>query len=260
MTPSAPSSRRPFLLVLAVALLATGSALAQDRASWSIGAGAVVSPRPYEGVSTEIIPIPVLTWHYKGFFFEGMRAGFGGPLLDHLSAEVFVQARFDGYEADDSAALTGMEDRDPSADLGLEAKGTWEHFEVGVSAMTDVLDESDGEEVELFLAFPASAGRWRVTPQVALEWQNADLANHYYGVRESEATADRPAYEPGKSVNVVADLGVLRPFGERWLFAAGVEATWLADEIVDSPIVADDVAVGGYFAFTYRFGADPFAR
>ena len=64
--------RRTTLLLLACALFALPSTLlGQSKdSSFSIGAGVVSAPRPYEDVDSETLVIPVLLYQKGGFYFR----------------------------------------------------------------------------------------------------------------------------------------------------------------------------------------------
>jgi outer membrane protein len=243
------------MLCLVCAVPAAAQPPAEEGPIWSVGAGAVFAPRPYEGMDAEVFPIPVVGVRYRNFYWDGIRAGFRFSPAEHLGLDLFAAARFDGYEEDDSDAVRGMAERRLSADLGFRVSGEWERVETGLSLRTDVLDRSDGQEVEADVSFPMEAGSWRITPGLAVSWLSDDLVDYYYGVRPGEALPDRPGYEGEDTLNLSAEVAFLRPFADgRWLFLAGAEAVWFGSEIRDSPIVDDDLGWGGRIAIVRRFG------
>lgn len=221
---------------------------------WSLGLGTVISPEPYLGADDEVIVFPVLVVQWKRLAFEGFRLAYtlGGD--EGLEVRALAQARFLGYEADDSPALGGMEDREISMDLGFDL--TWEPGPVGLetAVLVDALGRSDGQEARLGLIFPRRLGRrWRIEPGLGVAWQSSDFTAYYYGVRPDEARPGRPAYEPGDVVNL--DAGVeISFFGGSGVTVLGeLRYTSLASEIEDSPIVDDGETLSGFLAAVYRF-------
>jgi outer membrane protein len=247
-----------FVLCLLL-LLSCGPASAQRPASdgveVSLGLGAVVSPRPFIGTNAEVFPIPMLGIRYKSFFFEGTRLGFRGRPAEHFEASVFAAARFDGVDPDDSPALTGMEERDLSVDLGLRLAGVWDHFEVDLIGTQDLLDRSGGQDAELGLAFPFSAGSWRLKPRVSGRWLSDDVVDYYYGVRPSEARPGRAAYAGRDTWNLKAEMSFTRPFNNGWTLLFKADWERLGSEIADSPIVNENDSLGGFAAMVYTFGS-----
>ena len=88
--------------------------------TWSLGAGFVVSPRPYIGAEARVIPIPSLELRYRNWFFQGIRGGYRFIDSAPFTANIFAQAQFSGLDSEDSLFLEGMETRNRSMDAGVE--------------------------------------------------------------------------------------------------------------------------------------------
>ena len=69
-----------------------------------------------------------------------------------------------------------------------------------------------------------------------MEWLSAKVTNYYFGVTSSEATASRPFYQPGSSVNLVAGLHFNYDLGRRSTILFGYEANILGPAAANSPI------------------------
>ena len=80
-------------------------------------------------------------------------------------------------------------------------------------------------------------------PYFMLAARDAKLNNYYYGVLPSEATPDRPAYEPGSGVNATLGLNARYDFTNHWHFLAGISAARWAGGVqsgmATGPIVRD---------------------
>ncbi len=85
----------------------------------SIGVGALWSTEPYRGVDNEIWAFPTFTWQRGRFFVRETGLGFQVAGDENWSLDAFAELRFDGYDADDSDFLEGMDDRDGSLDAGF---------------------------------------------------------------------------------------------------------------------------------------------
>jgi outer membrane protein len=243
----------PASLVLVTAVPARAQGGLPDK-SVSLGAGVVVTPKPYLDADSEILPLPVIGLRYKAFYFEGIRMGVRGRPRPHLELDGFVQVRFDGYEEDDSPALAGMADRDMSMDAGFGVAGKWDGAEVGLTLLVDALDESGGHELDLSVGFPFEAGRWRLKPSATVAFQSEDLVDHYYGVLPGEATADRPEYAGEDTINLRIGLQAVRPFDSGWSLLLKAEMVAFGDEIKASPIVDDKLGLRARAAAFYTFG------
>jgi len=222
---------------------------------WSLGLGAVSSPKPYKGADAELRLIPFLELSYKRFYFQGIR--FGYKLVDgaELDLDVRGRYRFAGYEEDDSPYLAGMEDRRGTVDGGLALEWRRGRFGVAASAFADLLGRSDGAElaVNVSWAQPLADRQVLLTPAVGVEWQNAGLVDYYYGVRPDEALPGRPAYAGDAMLTARASLSLLWRASPRVAVLALVRADRLDDDVRDSPIVDERRAVFALAGLTYRF-------
>ena len=222
-------------------------------AKWFVGAGAVVVSKPHIGVDAKIYPIPLIGYEGERAYLRGIMAGYRLFKGERWSLGPILRPRFDGYEASDSTALTGMSDRDPSLDAGAEWSWRADWGLLGVSLVTDVLGKHHGQELEFsYTALFPYAG-FEFVPSAALRWQSSNLTDYYYGVRTEEAAAGRPAYAPGDTITPVVRLMVRRKLSEKWSALGAAQYEWYGSEITDSPIVDDDYVVSFMLGLTYAY-------
>jgi outer membrane protein len=244
-------------VVFAVLLSAATTAFAQppgmEPPRWSLGLAAISSPEPYKGADNDILVVPAVTFEGERFYFRGILAGYRLWKQGRFEADAILMPRFEGYEADDSPFLAGMEKRRLGVDLGLNL--AWEANRIGLrlAPRVDVSGRSDGQELGVEVYSPFRFGPIRVEPAVGAVWQSDDLANYYYGVRPSEARPGRPAYEPGSTVNLTGGVFVFSPITRKLAFQGFVRVNRLGDEIGDSPIVDRETAVTGFVSLSYGF-------
>jgi outer membrane protein len=117
----------------------------------------------------------------------------------------------------------------------------------------DVLDNIGGGSATARISKGFQAGRFRFAPQMQVNWLSADLTNHDFGVAAEEAAFMRPAYDTGSSVSYEAGISSFIELTEDWRIFLSISAEFLADEIADSPIVADNQVLKGFAAITYVF-------
>jgi outer membrane protein len=246
------------LVLLTAGAGASAPALAQQAAApdpgWSIGGAVISAPRPYVGADAEVIPIPLVQYESPRLYVQGIVVGYRLIPGERFALDVHAQPRFDGFENDDSPFLTGMEEPDPSLDLGLGLEGDLGSVELGLALDADVLGRSDGYRAEATVGRTYVYRRGQVIfgPEIGLSWQSEDVVDYYYGVSQAEARPGRPAYrgDAGTSLDVGAFLQVrLNP---RWSVVSFVEWSSLPDEIGDSPIVEDDSTLFGLIGLLYR--------
>ena len=56
------------------------------------------------------------------------------------------------------------------------------------------------------LIYPTSFAGFELRPELAFTWMSADTVDYFYGVSEVEARPDRPAYSPGSSFEIGAEV------------------------------------------------------
>jgi len=172
---------------------------------------------------------------------------------DTLSFAPLLSLELDGYEADDSPILAGMEDRDFSLGLGFAAEVEWEFLEIETSVRRDVLDNSDGIIADLGLGIDGPiSNRLFAGVEIGVNYQDSDYSNYYYGVLPTEATATRAAYEPGSTLNPFIQINVFYQLNKNWVLAGMLERTQFDSAIKDSPIVDSSGETMLMFGIAYQ--------
>lgn len=245
---------RPTLVLALVATLALAGvpAAAQDskRVGNSLGVAALWENDLYEGLDASVRAYPFATWRAGRFFLRGPGLGVELWSDDAWKLDAFAQWRFDGYDADDSDFLAGMDDRRETLDAGMAVERRLGAYgRLNLSASTDALGRHDGQELELQWSYPLRY----VEAQVRARWQSDALVDYYYGVTAAEALPDRPAYEPGSGLTWSLGLLTARPLGKRWLAFVGANVDLLPDAIKDSPIVEGSTRTRVFGALAWRF-------
>jgi MipA family protein len=252
-------------LVIAVAVLAGvawgAPALAQGPpgagggVQWSLGVGVISSPRPYVGAQNTTTVIPLLELSYERFFVQGIRLGYRFTDPGPFSLAVIAGPRFLGYDESDSPFLGGMADRKGAIDVGLAAAWNRRRWGVGGHLRRDVSGNSDGAQagVDVFIRRTALGGKLRLQPALGLEWLDGSTVDYYYGVRESEALPERPAYRGTSTTNVSLSLLSTYRLDSRLNLIVLLNGSLLGDGAADSPIVDRKASYFGLAGITYRF-------
>jgi len=202
-----------------------------------LGAGALVTTKPYVGVDPRIYPVPLFAYEGKRLYLRGVVGGYRLLMDGGWSIGPVVQPRFEGYDQDDSSALDGMRDRDWSVDAGLGVSWLTKVGLFDLSGVTDILDRHRGQEVELTYTIMFQYAGFDLIPSAGMRWKSGNLVDYYYGVRPSEARPGRPAFEGDAALDPFLRLAVRRKLSERWSLLAAAQYEWLDEEITDSPIV-----------------------
>ena len=217
-----------------------------------VGAGLILQTSPYRGADAlRAQPIPVLSYIGERVQLLGPAAQVGLAGGSDLRLAATASYRVGAYEEDDSPALDGLGNRDDTlmgglavqAELtaGLELSAGYEH---------DLLDRTGGGQGRLGLARDFQRGPLTLSPQLALSWLTAELADYEYGVRAAEATADRPAYRPGDAVNLELGLNLFVELSGAWRILVNGSVTFLDRALTESPLVDESQVFGSFMAIT----------
>jgi outer membrane protein len=242
------------LAASAASVSAQDSAEPERKLEWSIGGGAVASPRPYVDAKPQVFPIPVVNLRYQRWFVQGIRGGYELVARPKLSVNAFAQARFQGLEPDDSPFLEGMEERRKSMDAGLEVLFRGRPVGFRASLLTDALGRSNGQEMSAQAVTGAPLGKkLLVLVGFGPRWETSRRVDYYYGVQPNESTSQRPAYSAGGTLNWDLAISALYRPSDRWSVFALLNRTALGDAIRESPIVDRDSMASVVFFVTREF-------
>jgi len=239
---------------------ATSDFLADTTGRGSAGWGIVsrFEQSPYRGGGVRIDLMPLYLYEGEHLYLHSYRAGLKFDFGSDKRAAAFLSHRFESFPVERvPASLAGMSTRVPETDFGLsyEQRFDWGHGFVEV--LHDVSNNSRGTEGRLGAATEWWRGRLMLAPYFMLSARDARLNDYYYGVRASEAAADRPAYRPGAGVNGTVGLNARYDLTDTWHFFAGVSATLWASGVRKSPIVEDRAQLAAYGGLAYEFTPTP---
>lgn len=226
-----------------------------ERGRFGVGLGVIGRSSPYVDSSqnvTQAIPAITYVGERLQWFGPALRYGIAGSGKLRLAAA--AEYRIGVYEEVDSAALSGLGDRDGTllGGLGLQYEIA-EGFELELLYQHDVLDRIGGGLANVRLSRGIPWGNIVFVPQVAYNWLSSEMSNYDFGVPLSAATADRPAYRLDSTTSVEAGLGVFVELSENWRIIVNVAGERLDDQVSASPIVDDDVVIKGLAIVTYVF-------
>ena len=219
----------------------------------SLGGGVIVAPRPYEGASAAVIPIPVVTVRYKRLFAEGIRGGVRFLQSGQLTGNAYLQANFEGLDSTDSPSLEGITNRQMSADAGAEIVYRARPVGFRFNVLSDVLGRNSGQEVSLQALTGAPLGRGSfLLAGIGPRWVSATRVDYYYGVSSSEARPDRPEYRGTSSWNWDLSIGANIRVTGKWSLFALVSREAFGSPIENSPLASVPAAYSMITSLTYR--------
>jgi len=216
-----------------------------------LGVGVHYSVEPYTDVDDNVSAVPIIILKYKNLFVDGRSFGLILKEMNKFSVSLVGEPRVMGFDSGDSSALNGMEDRDWSLDGGLRLNWDSGYFLLKAEALTDLLSEHDGQELNVVISKSFFKGVF--TPRVGVKWLSEPLVDHYFGVWDNETRAGRSAYSPDSAVNFIAGAAITVPLGENWAAGVDFEYQALGSEIKDSPIVDEEETLSCTAGVVYRF-------
>jgi len=247
---------RPLFLGSDPNLAASGGEHAKP-SGLQIGGGVLVTGRPYKGIDSRVIGIPFIMYEGKDWSFKGTRFDYKLSEEDTFTVKGLLRLRTEGYDADDSSALRGMDDREVTLDAGLcfAYKRRW--GTVRFESLTDTLGKNNGQELALSFSKPIYAPcnlkKLVIAPFAGAEWRTTSLNDYYYGVRPSEEVPGRSPYKASADTNIFIGMSCNYRLNNDASIFAMIKNTWLGDEIQDSPIVNKDYAISIVAGLVYNF-------
>jgi outer membrane protein len=243
------------VLGFAIALGTGHAAVAQQAPDgFTVGALGITGTSPYVGQDRVGVVVPLLGFKRGTFSMNtGKGASLGLITRDGLDVAAIIAPRFTPFNADDSAALAGM-NRNFSVDGGVTLGfAATDRINIDLRAVTEVTGEHGGQEVSVEASSLITLGRVPMLLSGGAVWQSADLAEYVYGVRGSEAAAGRPAYAPGAAVVPFVTLGTMYPINDQTRVFGGVKAEFLPQAVTGSPIIDESVVTSLTLGVSFGF-------
>ncbi len=232
----------------------TSGTPSEDKFEFSLGAGVIISPRPYVGSRARVFPIPALELQYKRWFVQGIRGGYSIVESDKFVANLFAQVRFRGLEPENNPYLEGMDTRKKSMDAGIECIYGGRPVGFRATALTDTFGRSKGQEVSLMgTSGIPMGGRGIVLFGIGPRWLSHSRVDYYYGVREYEATPTRFSYVGTSTWNLDINVTGIVNLTSKLRLLAIMNREGFGSGIKNSPIIEKASAYAFITSLSYKF-------
>lgn len=235
----------------------------EDRSgNWSLGVAYAWQDSLYIGEGFRRDFMPTFVYTGKRFFLDTTDFGWRAVDTSQWQLDVFTSYFVQGYNDHTFFSDTG-EVRDEDDPLkGMERKNAFEGaVEVtrktalgrfGLEARHDLNGVHNGAELRAKWARVHRRGAWQVEPWLDLRWLSAEKANYYFGVRESEATDTRPAYDVEEALGWGAGVALRYRFRHDHNLTLNLAWREQGSAVSTSPVVEDGGAPRIEFSYRYE--------
>lgn len=256
-------SLAPAKLVLAAAM-AVSAAWAQSASAqtsntddgggpWSLGLGAVSIDKVYRDFDPEVLALPVVSyenrWVSAGLPVSDFKAWSG----ESLSFRARARFSTEGYEAEDSPFLAGMDERKPSVWVGGAVLWKTDFANISGEVLTDALGNSKGTRARVQVDRRFAAGRFGFAPRLAAEWVDDKYVDYYYGVKQAEVLASRAFHAGESTTNMQVGVRVDYTPARHHMVFLDAGATRVGSTIEDSPLVDRSNQTSLAVGYVHRF-------
>ncbi|EGO62973.1 putative outer membrane protein precursor [Acetonema longum DSM 6540] len=253
---SVPAAIATFAIAISWAPAAAAQAADTDRsdaAKWGLGAGVALAQKPYRDMDRDVIALPLISYENK--WISASVATLDLKLFSNeaVSWRLRVHYAGDGYEADDSPFLAGMNERKGSVWIGGAVNWKTPAANFSAELLGDASGHSNGSRARLQVNRRFPSGSFGVTPRLAVEWVDRKFVDYYYGVEASEMHMGRGFYEGTATANAEAGLRVDYSPTHRYTVFLDLRATRFGSAIKDSPLVGSASRTAVSVGYLYRF-------
>lgn len=219
------------------------------------GVGVIMQTSPYRDSRSVVVqPIPAITYIGDRIQILGPSAQCGLVNGGRASLAATARYRVGAYRESDSSYLEGLGDRRDTLMGGLALQARMPAgFRLALGYENDLLDRTGGGAGRLGVRRAFQRGVLAITPQLALNWLTADLADYDFGVPADRAREGRPAYRPGDAVNLEAGVNLFVELSRDWRLMLNGSVAFLPGEITDSPIVEQSQVYSCFVAVNRLF-------
>lgn len=234
----------------------------------SVGVLFLSNKEPYAGIERENRVFPAIGLQSKRFTFFGPFAAYR-LIGDADGINFSVTSRFqlfDGYEGSDSTVLSGMDERKGTVYLGAKLSTKLSYFRLSYALNQDILGEHGGTTMKLAIgsSFPLSIALQKlfgdvslpfmlISSSIGVKYYSTAYVNYYYGVKDFETTAARPAYSANDGFSFVPEIGLWVKISEQVSWSSRYELEILPSDIKNSPIVDQKTKSMFFTSLSYLF-------
>jgi outer membrane protein len=232
------------------------------RGNWSLGFAYTWQDSLYDGESYRTDFMPTFTYTGERFFLDTTDFGWHAIDTDRWQLDVFGSYYIDGYNdhsffsdtgevRPEDDPLKGME-RKSALEAGLEMTRKTALGRFSAQLRHDIDGVHNGGDLRARWAKVIRRQNWQLEPWAEYRWWSAEKADYYYGVRDSEATATRPAYDLDSSDSWAVGIAGRYTLWEQHHFALNLAYRNFDSTITGSPVVTEDAVASANLSYRYE--------
>jgi outer membrane protein len=249
-------------LLIAFAPFSNALADAKPATTGHIGVGLNLTSNPMIYKALDNNARAGLHLQYRGERFNVTQDALSYRFLnrDNFHIEALVKSESRGFDIEDFTELEGMSNREDSLDFGLRTGFKTAYGVLSLDATTDISDTHKGHEADLrfgpdfYSESPSANSSFGLGLVAGVKWQSDEVVDYYYGVKNSEATASRAAYEGKAAITPYIGIDGKANITKKITLTGSVLYMDQPDEITGSPLVDDghDVVVNAGLTYWFK--------
>lgn len=252
------TARLSSLALVSLALVSTCAQAQSDSTGpetshWGLGLGVGFMRHPYRDFDDKVTALPMVTYENRWISVRGPSLELKLPSEGSVSWRLRVNYSQEGYEADDSPYLQGMNERKGGFWAGGTASWRTGLGTLSAELLTDASGNSNGSKLKLGVERAFGIGDFQVMPHLSANWVSSKYVDYYYGVQASEVRTDRAAYAGQSTVNVELGLRGRYVLAPQQSIFMDLSVTALGAGIRNSPLVDRSSQAGLRVGYLFRF-------
>jgi len=228
-----------------------------SNSKWVVGAyvGSVTDPYADEDSKDFIVP----NIEYRGEYFFVSKDGIGFNLLrwERFSVGLLMTGEdsllSDKDDYDDNKTLLGLDERDDTLSAGMYFQHTTPMGQLKVILQDEITGEHGGQSALAKYTFDYEYKNININPVVGVSWSSADTVDHFFGVSDDEANANRASYRGHSATSFFTGVRARYTFTKNWDVDLAAAYVNLGDGLEDSSIVEKDDLFISAIGINYNF-------
>ncbi len=225
---------------------------------WVVGIAAGTVENPYINEdSKDTFAVPNIEYRGEKFFVKDDEIGYNLVRKNGFGAGLVVSGKgtylsFDD-EYEDNEQLTGIEERDMTADAGIYLLHTTELGQFRVRLLDEITGEHSGNSADASYTFDLNWHQWNINPTLGLAWESDATVDHFYGVSEQEANRNRAAYKGESATTWYTGIRGRYTLTKHWDVNLSAYYVRMGSGITDSSLIEEDQLYATSVGVNYNF-------